>query len=56
MLVYGEGCQDEGRGKDNVNDDAFDYDQEGNQDYEYNQEDDGDDYEDVVYMERVGLG
>ena len=52
MLVYGEGCQDEGRGKDNVNDDAFDYDQEGNQDYEYNQVNDGDDYED--WRELVG--
>ena len=43
MPVYGESCQDDGRCQDNVNDDAFDYDQEANQDYEYNQEDDGDD-------------
>ena len=46
--------RDKGRGKDIVNDDAFDCDYEGNQDYEDEQEgDDGDDYEDemLVYGE-----
>ena len=51
MLVYEESYEDKGRGKDIVNDDAFDCDYEGNQDYEDEQEgDDGDNYDDEMLV------